>query len=175
MELHDTLAQLARLIRPTSYLEVGVRDGESLECVLNNCGSLKRICLCDTWGNEDGGTGRGTNEHIKNLMTPRELAITCWLNGSSHLLLRTVDATFQLITVDGDHSKGGALEDLVDCWNLLEPNGFLLFDDIMHPAHPYLRGLVEQFVLDHTDARLVQHIMYLQTTFGCSMLQKVIL
>lgn len=90
-------------------------------------------------------------------------------------MLKTINATFQLITIDGDHSEVGAHEDLVDCWKLLEPNGFLLFDDIVHPAHLYLRHLVETFVRDTPDARLVQHIIYPQTTFGCSILQKVVI
>jgi predicted O-methyltransferase YrrM len=64
------------------------------------------------------------------------------LSGSSHELLpeflRGGAETFDLITVDGDHSRDGALADLNTVAGALRPGGLLAFDDISHPQHPYL-------------------------------------
>jgi len=43
-----------------------------------------------------------------------------------------------MITVDGDHSEAGALDDLKNVIPHLSVGGILVFDDIAHPAHPYL-------------------------------------
>ena len=48
---------------------------------------------------------------------------------------------FDLITVDGDHSEVGAWEDLITVIPRLATGGVLVFDDIAHPAHPYLLGV----------------------------------
>jgi hypothetical protein len=44
-------------------------------------------------------------------------------------------------TVDGDHSEEGAFDDLYAVIPHLSVGGILVFDDIAHPAHPYLLGV----------------------------------
>jgi predicted O-methyltransferase YrrM len=116
---------------PTSYLEIGVSDGASLSIVLGSA-PIERIVLCDTWGNEHGGSARGSNDHIvKLLYDSGYVGKARILDGSSHDLIKTLphDVTFDLINVDGDHSPGGAAQDLCDVWPLLRPGGLLCFDD----------------------------------------------
>jgi predicted O-methyltransferase YrrM len=47
--------------------------------------------------------------------------------------------SFDLITVDGDHSDRGARRDLRDVLPRLRIGGAVVFDDISHPQHPGLR------------------------------------
>jgi predicted O-methyltransferase YrrM len=63
--------------------------------------------------------------------------------GNSHRALpdyfsKHPDLFFDLITVDGDHSEDGAEQDLREVVPHLKVGGILVFDDISHPAHPYL-------------------------------------
>src|SRR5258708_13799218 len=45
---------------------------------------------------------------------------------------------FDLVTVDGDHTEKGALQDLRDVLPRLSMGGVIVFDDVSHPEHPYL-------------------------------------
>src|SRR2546429_8590518 len=72
---YDALDIAARVIRPTSYLEIGVYDGGSLMSVLQAAPVLSRIVLCDlfahdwiSWGRGNGGAARGTHAHIDRLL-----------------------------------------------------------------------------------------------------------
>ncbi|MDQ3623188.1 MAG: class I SAM-dependent methyltransferase [Verrucomicrobiota bacterium] len=56
------------------------------------------------------------------------------------------NAYFDVITVDGDHSKQGAEQDLRDVITRLKVGGVLVFDDISHPAHPYLAAVWQRVV-----------------------------
>lgn len=172
-ELFYLLDRYAAALRPISYLEVGVREGDSLRRVLYY-GAPARLYLVDDWGLTCGGTGRGNHDHIAALLQEcYPMAKPVYLDGNSHVSLPTLATTFQLITVDGDHTETGAALDLRDCWPLLEPNGFLVFDDLYHPTHPYLDAVLDHFVATTPDARLVQKLKWPGPTSGCAVLQKV--
>ena len=173
-ELHTLLDRFSELIQPVSYLEVGVREGDSLKRLLkHSCPA--RLYLCDDWGRAAGGTGRGSHDHIQAMLDDQALNLNpVYLDGDSHVLLKQVSVTFQMITVDGDHSEEGATQDLHDCWPLLEPNGFLFFDDICHPQHMYLDDVQKRFLHDTPDSRLVLRHMYGMGFPGCVVLQKII-
>ena len=47
---------------------------------------------------------------------------------------------FDLITVDGDHSVGGAIADLQNVKEHVRIGGAIVFDDISNPSHPGLLG-----------------------------------
>lgn len=173
-ELHTLLDKFSELIKPVSYLEVGVREGDSLERVLRNVCPV-RLYLCDDWGRAAGGTGRGSHEHIQAMLDEQAINVNpVYIDGNSHVLLKEIRTTFQMITVDGDHSEEGAAQDLVDCWPLLEPNGFLFFDDIQHPQHMYLDGVANRFVHDHADARFVRRELFGMGFPGCVVIQKIL-
>ena len=48
------------------------------------------------------------------------------------------ELTFDLITVDGDHTPRGARRDILDVLPRLRIGGVLVFDDVRHPYHPKL-------------------------------------
>ncbi|WMW64115.1 class I SAM-dependent methyltransferase [Nitratidesulfovibrio liaohensis] len=56
------------------------------------------------------------------------------------------DATYDLITVDGDHGPEGALRDLATVLPRLRIGGAIVFDDISHPELGYLRGIWQRVV-----------------------------
>jgi len=155
--LWNVLQSIARQKKIDAYLEVGVCWGHSLKCLLD-VQTPWRLTLCDSWGGEYGGESFGGPTHIERLLDalkyPNKVT---FLNGNSHELLKTVTETFDLITVDGDHSPEGAMEDLKDCWPLLEVGGMLVFDDLMHPSHPELLDVFHTFVKDIGTSHLTMY------------------
>lgn len=173
-ELHTLLDRFSELIKPASYLEVGVREGDSLKYVLRHA-MPSRLYLCDDWGVAAGGTGRGSHDHIQAMLDDQALAVNpVYIDGNSHVLLKEIHTTFQMITVDGDHSEQGATQDLFDCWRLLETNGFLFFDDIYHPMHLYLNDVLNRFLDGVANSRLISRHAYGMDFPGCAVLQKII-
>ena len=154
--LHETLKKLAETFAPESYLEIGVREGDSLKAVLEGH-HPKNITLCDTWGGAYGGTDRGSSKHIVKMLEELNYEGGCnILDGNSHELIPLLDKkTFDLITVDGDHSYNGALADLRNCWKILNPGGILVFDDIIHPSHKYLEACMIAFITE-VDAEILR-------------------
>lgn len=128
--VYDALEDISRQADPQQYLEIGVSHGDSLRVVLEHADPYY-ISLCDSWGSESGGQGLGGHEHIEQLLVDLgyDGAYT-FLDGSSHDLLRTITARFDLILVDGDHSAAGAKQDLYDIWPLLNSGGYVVFDDV---------------------------------------------
>ena len=149
-----------------SYLEIGVQEGDSLKEVLA-CGTILRVVLCDTWGREYGGTGHGNHVHILPMV--RGIESVTFLDGESEFEIPHLEETFDLITVDGDHSLMGCLKDLQNCWEILRPGGFLVIDDLSHPAHLYLDYLFDAFVIEK-DAIIIRHDT--ETGYGVGVLQK---
>lgn len=160
--LHDVLTDLAAREEPASYLEIGVREGESLACVLP-LPSLRKVVLCDTWGDSFGGTGRGSHEHLLGMLAPYELEVVWWDGDSKTMVPREgpKHRNLDLALIDGDHSIPGASRDLIEVWPLVRPGGVLVFDDVAHPAHPGLEDLflktvrrwgskVQEFHVDRT-------------------------
>lgn len=147
---HEVLARLSRLLPARSYLEVGVRDGCTLWVVLEANPSIQRLALADDWGTAHGGTGRGSHEHIAQLL--RSIGWpgrVLWLDGRSQdtlpeLHLRVPAPTFDLVHVDGDHSYGAALADLRNCWPLTAGAMVVHDADLVGDV----RRAIEEFAVD---------------------------
>jgi hypothetical protein len=141
------------------YLEVGVQEGNSLRVVLAEAAALESVTLVDTWGGQYGGTARGGHEHIERLVAEVGFAgRVTFLDGDSHVILPAMivgKVSFDLVTIDGDHSEAGGAEDLRDGWKLVRPGGWLVFDDITHPAHPYLKAVAERFIAEVQPAEVI--------------------
>ena len=149
--LHKTLRKLSKRYEPISYLEIGVREGDSLRAVLKGH-HPSRIVLCDTWKDFYGGTNRGSGHHIERLL--KDLKYKGFLtifSESSHTAIPKIRDTFDMITVDGDHTYNGALTDLRTCWSILNTDGILVFDDVIHKSHKYLKDCIENFIREVSD------------------------
>lgn len=143
LDIVNVLFASARLVRPKSYLEIGVRRGRSVCTVARGCPSVD-VYAFDMWmpgyaGMENPGpdfvrSELGRNGHRGSVE---------FINGDSHATLPRFfrehpSLRLDLITVDGDHTETGAAQDLDDVIPRLAPGGVLVMDDIAHPAHPYL-------------------------------------
>ena len=111
----EILAELAA--EAVCYLEVGVREGNSLQYVVQNASGLRRIVLCDTWGRGSGGTDRGSHAHIEKLLNELDYqGSTKFLDGDSGKTLPRLDEQFDLVHIDGGHSYEVCLADLENGW-----------------------------------------------------------
>lgn len=178
--LHTLLQEYAEKRHPKSYLEIGVREGDSLLALFNGW-VPERVTLCDDWGTAAGGTGHGSHAHIETLLEtlktkPLRYPITTnptYMDGNSHEIIKALGEKFEFITVDGDHSKEGATQDLDDAWPLLEVGGLIFFDDIFHPAHPYLIDVLREFEAKHlADALVIRVDHAVRDEPGCALIEK---
>jgi predicted O-methyltransferase YrrM len=143
LEIMNVLYAAAELIRPRRYLEIGVRRGRSMAMVLAACPEVEVVGF-DMWMEKYAGMENPGPAFVKSEMKKvSPLAKVQLIDGNSHQtvpeFLKANSATmFDLITVDGDHSEKGALQDLRDVLPRLSMGGAIVFDDISHPQHPYL-------------------------------------
>jgi predicted O-methyltransferase YrrM len=144
--LYTLLDQLARQTAPASYLEIGVRDGASLVCVLCAAPEIKRLVLADTWESDYGGSGRASHQHISVLLAALDATKdTLFLDGDSKATVPSLTEQFDIALIDGDHSNEGVLADLHSVIPLLSPSGILVCDDISNPKHPDLGRIVREY------------------------------
>jgi len=115
-----------------SFLEIGVRDGDSTLAALKS-GYLKNLILCDTWGGSHGGTNRGNHSHIEKKLLNYSGKVL-YLDGYSKeqipgkFDLHSIDMTH----VDGDHSTSEALIDFQIVWPLTKI--VMVVHDIFMPS-----------------------------------------
>lgn len=142
-----------------SYLEVGVNEGTSLEVAINECPTIESLTLVDMWGLDYGGTGRGNHNHITDLLNRLGYkGQTRFIDGDSHQILPQLiqeGASFDLVTIDGDHSYKGGEQDLIDGWKMVNSGGWIVFDDITHKAHTYLMDMTKKFEADHKPSQSI--------------------
>jgi predicted O-methyltransferase YrrM len=150
-DITTVLAAAAELLEPASYLEIGVRRGRSMSVVASRAPSCAVIGI-DVWNEGYAGIENPGPEHVRGIVADSGHTGTLeLLSGDSHQLLPQLfrdrpELDFDLITVDGDHSRRGAARDLVDVLPRLRIGGALVFDDMSHPAHPYLHKVWRQRV-----------------------------
>jgi predicted O-methyltransferase YrrM len=153
-DITTVLAAAAELTAPRAYLEIGVRRGRSLTVVVGRAPACDVVGV-DLWNPGYAGIDNPGVEHVRTQAAAVGHTGTLeLLSGDSHELLPRIFASrpeldFDLITVDGDHSRRGAARDLRDVLPRLRIGGVLVFDDISHPAHPYLREVWRRSVERH--------------------------
>lgn len=144
MDLHEALRAACGFLKPvTSYLEIGVDGGGSLNTVLCE-GVPRRIVLCDIWNPKYCGHG-DAKPHVKGVLAHFK-AEARFLDGDSKVLIPTLKERFDLVLVDGDHGAEGARTDLMNAWPLVKKGGILVMDDIRHPDYPWLGEVWEECV-----------------------------
>lgn len=144
VDITNLLLSASSLARPRSYLEIGVRTGRSMAMVASATPGVNVIGF-DMWGGGDyaGMANPGPDYVAAEMKRIGHQGSLNFVQGDSH---KTVPAYFQenpgalfdLITVDGDHSEAGALDDLKNVLPHLSVGGILVFDDIQHPQFPFL-------------------------------------
>lgn len=144
LDIVDVVAACVQLIRPESYLEIGVRRGRSM-CMAGAAAPRCALYGFDMWMKDYAGMENPGPDFVKSeLRRVGHRGKVEFVDGNSHETLPAFfsahpDEKFSIIVVDGDHSDEGALQDLRDVLPRLAVGGALIFDDISHPAHPNLR------------------------------------
>lgn len=138
IEVRCFLAWLARELSPRTYLEVGVRRGFSMAVVAARCPDVE-ICGFDSWLPGYGGVENPGPEFVQaELEKVGYRKEVYFVAGDSHKTLpsffrgrrREHSNTFDMITIDGDHSLRGAYRDLLDTMPHCSVGGVVVFDDI---------------------------------------------
>lgn len=151
LELALEVFEARRRRQPVRYLELGVRLGHSLAyvaAVAAEAGVAFSALAVDAWlphyGAEVQRGPRYVLERLEALgIAPGRIELA---TANTHEYLPTLERTFNLILVDGDHSPSGARADLEDGFLLLEPGGLLVFDDAIDQGDDTLLGVWREFV-----------------------------
>lgn len=150
-DITTVLCAASELLQPTSYLEIGVRRGRSMR-VVSGMAPTCAIIGIDLWIGGYAGMDNPGPDHVERELRsgghtgPLELR-----TGNSHKVIPALfdeqpELSFDLITVDGDHSRRGAIKDLRSTLQRLRVGGVLVFDDVRHSAHPELHEVWESTV-----------------------------
>jgi predicted O-methyltransferase YrrM len=143
LDITNALLVGAALIKPSNYLEIGVRRGRSLAMVAS-AHPLVDIVGFDMWQQDYAGMANpGADFVASEMKAVGHMGKLELVSGDSHqtvpaYLENNPNRKFDLITVDGDHSDEGALADLEVVIPRLAIGGMLVFDDVAHPTHPNL-------------------------------------
>ncbi|MBU0507939.1 class I SAM-dependent methyltransferase [bacterium] len=167
-DITNVLYAASKTLRPRNYLEIGVRRGRSVCTVARGCPSVNIVGF-DLWVPDYAGMENPGPDFVKSELARHAHVGTLELiTGNSHdavpeYFRRHPQQTFDLITVDGDHSEAGALDDLLNVIPRLSTGGVLVFDDIAHPEHPYLLNVWRDAVKGRTELRTFE---YTETGYG---------
>lgn len=151
-DINTVLIAAGALLQPQSYLEIGVRTGRSV-AMLSSVAPRCDVLGFDLWVADYAG-----------MPNPGADAVTTFLRSAGHtgsIEMITGDSKvevpayfkahpnrfFDIITVDGDHSRAGAAADLEHVVDRVKIGGVLVFDDIAHPDHPWLHDVWRDLVM----------------------------
>lgn len=153
-DINTVLYGICRNLKVESYLEIGVRRGRSLAMVASQVPHCKVVGF-DMWIENYAGLDNPGKKHVlKELKKVGYDGDVTFIDGDSKSTVpryfrENPDMYFDLITVDGDHSLGGAKCDLENVMPRLKVGGVLVFDDICSQEHPYLGKLWKKSVEDN--------------------------
>ena len=145
-DISTAIYSFSRFLDVKNYLEIGVRRGRSMT-VFASQSPQSDIYGFDMWIKDYAGSDNPgeslVREELKKVGFEGNLEL---IDGDSKKTIpaffnKNKDIYFDIITVDGDHSIGGAIKDLKNVINRLKIGGVLIFDDISSHEHPYLKNV----------------------------------
>lgn len=150
-DIVTALLGLADILRPKRYLEIGVRRGRSV-CAVVNVAPQCDVALFDMWvANYAGMDNPGPAFVRDELAKVGHRGTAEFIDGNSHETLPAYfkqypTKTFDIVTVDGDHTNLGAAQDIGDVLPHVSVGGAIVFDDICHPKHPGLADVWRRMI-----------------------------
>lgn len=156
LDIVNTVYAAAKITQPTSYLEIGVRRGRSV-CTVARAAPQVDIYAFDLWQQNYAGMDNPGPDFVRGeLLRVGHKGSISFFNGNSHITIpqffnKNPELKLDMITVDGDHTEIGALQDLMDVIPHLALGGILVFDDISHPSHPYLLNVWNKVMSAHPE------------------------
>jgi predicted O-methyltransferase YrrM len=150
-DIRTVLVSLAELMQPQRYLEVGVFHGQSMAMMGALCPDCEIVGF-DLWIPKYAGLDNFGPDFVrKQLERVGHRASVTLISGDSHVTLPEFFAahpteSFDVITVDGDHTEEGAAQDLMHVIPHLRTGGFLVFDDIAYSGFAHLTRVWSQLV-----------------------------
>ena len=175
-DITSLLYATAELGQPENYLEIGVRRGRS-SCMVAAASPQTTIYGFDLWQeNYASNENPGPDFVLSELQRVGHTGHTEFISGDSHktapdFLSANPELSFDLITVDGDHSLEGARNDLNNVVSRLRVGGVIVFDDIDNPYCPGLLGVWERFMSEHPElkGKVVENPLGLGVAFAIRM------
>ena len=150
-DINTAIYTFSKLLEIENYLEIGVRRGRSMSVFASQSKSAN-IYGFDMWipdyaGSENPGESL-VREELNKFGYQGKLTL---IDGDSKKTIpkffrQNQDLYFDLITVDGDHSIGGAKRDIINVIERLKIGGVIVFDDISSQEHPYLNKLWNKLI-----------------------------
>jgi hypothetical protein len=109
---------LSKQYKPESYLEVGVRDGATIQALLKGH-HPKLITLCDNWSMDNRGARQGHNIIMNLFRDMHYNGNRIWLDGHSQELIDLFrDDSFDIVHIDGEHNYEPARFDVMTGYRL---------------------------------------------------------
>jgi predicted O-methyltransferase YrrM len=145
------LRRVAAATQPRSYLEIGVKEGGSLDVVLEASPVLERLVLCDFFTVNE--KKRAHRRAAAGVIAQRGFTgTTTWLDGSSTVTVPMLRDTFDLVGVDGSHRRSICATDLRNAFPLLEPGGHMVVDDLSLFEDNRLSEVFDEFAAEQAGA-----------------------
>jgi predicted O-methyltransferase YrrM len=151
-DLNTVLYGLSRRLGADRYLEIGVRRGMSMAMVASQRPRCD-IAGFDLWIENYAGMANPGEDLVRDQL--RRVAYqgaADFIAGDSKTTIPAYfrshpDRFYDLVTVDGNHSRRGASADIVNVIPRLRCGGALVFDDICNPAHRDLEDVWQRLVV----------------------------
>jgi len=179
LALYKCIEYLATTFKIWSYLEIGTREGDSLERVMNLF-NPSVVHIVDEWSYASGGTNRGNHDHIVELIKKNGYDMGKFnfhdMPSTEALPLlqgRFIKSYFNMILVDGDHMWKGVTFDMSYSWHLLRPFGIMVIDDTINSNYSWIRQLKNDFIKRH-DPECIEIYCDEVNPVGVSVLMKVV-
>lgn len=155
----ELLVAKIRSERP-DVLEVGSWEGRSAVAWLNLLPACRLTCI-DAWHHASEAEARFDRntapygERVRKLSKKSSVALP---------ELITERLSFDLVYIDGEHTREGTLRDSVLAWPLLRPGGILLWDDYLwepkYPPENRPQEAIDWFICAHQGDLAIIHRGY---------------
>jgi SAM-dependent methyltransferase len=146
------------------YLEIGAYEGRSAFWVLDNVLThpTSQMTTIDVF------LGDYKDRYFANVKASGHASQITTLVGSSQTEVRKLPLeSFDIIYIDGSHAAADVLADAVQCWEVLKPEGILIFDDYLwtgygSPLPPELlpRAAIDAFLMSYRHSLEIVHYGY---------------